>query len=89
MTPGKKPVSKKSTPSIPAEPRSRDYYLGLSEAELDAVWKQREKLKLSEGEQGVIRTILRDLKGFKPVEVHVSMCMRCNLPVANCACLNL
>lgn len=66
----------------------REYYLALPAAELDKVWKEREKRALSESDQAIVRSILRERKGFKPVEVHVSMCMRCNLPVENCACLN-
>lgn len=69
-------------------PKTRDEYAQMPDAELDSIWKQREKLKLTEGEQAVLRSLLRERKGFKPVEVNVSMCMRCNLPVDNCACLS-
>lgn len=68
--------------------KSRDYYLALPDAELDAIWKNREKNQLPAPDQAIVRAILRDRKGFKPVERHVSMCMRCNLPADNCACLN-
>lgn len=86
MPPGKKPATKK--PAMPMEPKGRDYYLALPDAELDTIWKNREKSGLSPSDEAVLRNILRDRKGFKPVDVHVSMCMRCNLPADNCACLN-
>jgi hypothetical protein len=65
------------------------HYDAMSEAELDDVWANREKLKLGEDEQNMLRYILRNRKGFKPSNPHVSMCKRCNLPVDNCACMNL
>jgi hypothetical protein len=69
-------------------PQSREYYAALSDEDLDSVWKQRVKLGITGGEELMLRSLLRERKGFKPVEVHVSMCMRCNLPADNCACLN-
>ncbi|MFP6581716.1 MAG: hypothetical protein VCD00_04095 [Candidatus Hydrogenedentota bacterium] len=69
--------------------KRRDYYSELSDEELDGIWAKRDKLKLGEDEQNMLRYILRNRKGFKPVNPHVSMCKRCNLPVDNCACMNL
>ena len=86
MAPGKKP--KAAPAKTPHVPQSREHYAALSDAELDAIWKTRAKLGISGGEELMLRSLLRERKGFKPVEVHVSMCMRCNLPADNCACLN-
>jgi hypothetical protein len=69
--------------------KKRDHYDTLSDAELDAVWANREKSKMGEEEQNMLRYIVRNRKGFKPANPHVSMCKRCNLPVDNCACMNL
>jgi len=69
--------------------KQRDHYKTLSDEELDEVWSKRDKLKLGEDEQNMLRYILRNRKGFKPADPHISMCKRCNLPVANCACMNL
>jgi hypothetical protein len=66
----------------------RDHYNTLSEVELDDIWSKRDKLELSEDEQSMLKYILRNRKGFKPANPHVSMCKRCNLPVDNCACMN-
>ncbi|MFP6596428.1 MAG: hypothetical protein VCB26_05100 [Candidatus Hydrogenedentota bacterium] len=68
--------------------KRRDHYQSLSEEELDEVWSKRDKLKLGEDEQNMLRQILRNRKGFKPANPNVPMCKRCNLPVDNCACLN-
>ncbi len=65
------------------------YYKSLTEAQLDEIWSNRVSLGLTDPEQRLLRGILRDKKGFKPVEVNVSICQRCNLPADNCACLNL
>jgi hypothetical protein len=67
----------------------RDHYNTLSDAELDDIWAKRDKLKLGEDEQNMLKYILRNRKGFKPVNPNVPMCKRCNLPVDNCACMNL
>lgn len=69
--------------------KRRDYYNGLSDDELDGIWAKRDSLKLGEDEQNMLRYILRNRKGFKPSNPHISMCKRCNLPVDNCACMNL
>lgn len=69
--------------------KRRDYYDGLSDEALDEAWAKRDSLKLSEDEQNMLRYIVRNRKGFKPANPHISMCKRCNLPVDNCACLNL
>ena len=68
--------------------RNRDYFESLSEAELDRIWKERESLGITGTEEQILRFVLRDRKGFKPVERFVSICQRCNLPADNCACLN-
>jgi len=67
----------------------RAYYDTLSESELDELWARRADLGLTDIEEKILRFVLRERKGFKPVEVHVSICQRCNLPADNCACLNL
>ncbi|PCJ62384.1 MAG: hypothetical protein COA73_06610 [Candidatus Hydrogenedentota bacterium] len=69
--------------------KRREHYNSLSEEELDAIWAKRAKLKLSEDEQNMLKYILRNLKGFKPSNPNIPMCKRCNLPVDNCACMNL
>ena len=69
--------------------KRRDYYDGLSDEALDEAWAKRDSPKLSEDEQNMLRYIVRNRKGFKPANPHVSMCKRCNLPVDNCSCLNL
>jgi len=71
-----------------ATPRDRAYFDALSEAELDELWKNRESLGITGTEEQILRFVLRDKKGFKPVERFVSICQRCNLPADNCACLN-
>ena len=69
-----------------ATPRDRSYYDALSDAELDEHWAQRAKLGITGGEEALLRTLVRERKGFKPVETFVSICQRCNLPADNCAC---
>ena len=71
-----------------AKPRDRAFFEALSEAELDDMWKNRNALGISGTEEQLLRFVLRDRKGFKPVERFVSICQRCNLPADNCACLN-
>ena len=68
--------------------RNRDYFESLNEAELDRIWKERESLGITGTEEQILRFVLRERKGFKPVERFVSICQRCNLPADNCACLN-
>ena len=63
-------------------------FLSLSEEELETLWAERNANGLSDTDQRFLRTLLRDRKGFKPVEVHVSICQRCNLPADVCACVN-
>ena len=62
------------------------HYKSLSEPELDALWKNRAAHGIAGPEEALLRTVLRDRKGFKPVETFVSICQRCNLPADNCAC---
>ena len=69
--------------------KKRDHYNTLSDEELDAVWATRAERNFSEDEENMLRYIVRGRKGFKPVQTHVPMCKRCNLPVNNCACMNL
>lgn len=69
--------------------KRRDHYNSLSEEKLDEVWSKRDELELGEDEQNMLRYILRNRKGFKPANPNVPMCKRCNLPVNNCACMNL
>ncbi|MBI1321359.1 MAG: hypothetical protein GC168_20740 [Candidatus Hydrogenedens sp.] len=76
----------KRTPNAPATPRDRAYYDALSDAELDRHWKDRAKLKITGTEEILLRHLVRERKGFKPVETFVSICQRCNLPADNCAC---
>lgn len=80
VTPGLDPALRKG---------DRAYYDTLTEAELDQIWANRVTLEFTEVEEKILRFVLRERKGFKPVEVHVSICQRCNLPADNCACLNL
>lgn len=82
---------KKTQPSkrsFPADPSARGlaFYQGLSEAELDDAWARRVELGIDDTEQRLLRHLLRERKGFKPVETFVSICQRCNLPANNCAC---
>jgi hypothetical protein len=73
----------------PEDPRrGRAYYDTLSEAELDKLWANRAELGIEGAEEQLLRFVLRERKGFKPVERFVSICQRCNLPADNCACLN-
>ncbi len=72
----------------PLRKGDRAYYDSLSDEQLDEHWAQRATLGLTEAEEGFLRNLVRNRKGFKPVEVHVSICQRCNLPANNCACLN-
>lgn len=67
---------------------TRKYFDTLSDTDLDALWKDRVEKELSESEVIVLRTAVRERKGFQPVEVFVSICQRCNLPADNCACQN-
>ena len=69
--------------------KRREYYNGLSDEKLDEVWGKRDALKLGADEQNMLRFIVRNRKGFKPANPHVSMCKRRNLPADNCACQNL
>jgi hypothetical protein len=66
----------------------RAYYDSLTDEQLDEHWAQRATLNLTDAEEGFLRHVVRERKGFKPVDVHVSICQRCNLPADNCACLN-
>ena len=79
----------KTNPSTTLKKGDPAYYKSLTEAQLDEIWTNRASLGLTDPEQRLLRVILRDKKGFKPVEVNVSICQRCNLPANNCACLNL
>ncbi len=82
--------SKKSDTTPPFEMRKGDraYYDTLTDAQLDELWASRATLDMNPGEENHLRHVVRERKGFKPVEVHVSICQRCNLPANNCACLN-
>jgi hypothetical protein len=66
--------------------RDKAYYDALPDADLDKLWKNRVKLKITGTEELLLRHLLRERKGFKPVETFVSICQRCNLPADNCAC---
>lgn len=80
-------MSKKA--ARPEEPkRGRAYYDSLSEADLDQLWAKRAEQGIEGAEEQLLRFVLRERKGFKPVERFVSICQRCNLPADNCACLN-
>ena len=79
---------KKSKAATKLKKGNPAYYKSLTEAQLDEIWTNRGSLGLSDPEERLLRGILRDKKGFKPVEVNVSVCQRCNLPANNCACLN-
>jgi hypothetical protein len=76
---------KTSTPKVPAL-RDRAYYDTLGDAELDEIWAQRATLGIAGSEELLLRHVLRERKGFTPVERFVSICQRCNLPADNCAC---
>lgn len=77
----------KKKPTAPAPPlQGHALYVSLSEAELDALWANRATLGITGAEEVLLRQILRDRKGFKPVDPFVSICQRCNLPADNCAC---
>jgi hypothetical protein len=65
------------------------HYKSLPDDELNEIWKNREAFDMGEDEQNMLKYILRNRLGFKPSNPHVSMCKRCNLPVDNCACMNL
>lgn len=77
------PKKTQSTPTY-----NRAYFDSLSDDQLDALWAAREEKNLTTNEITSLRTAVRERKGFKPVDVFVPMCQRCNLPVDNCACLN-
>lgn len=79
-------MPKKPAPSASTPKRDRDYFEQLSEAELDQIWAERAKRGITPGEEVVLRHVLRDRKGFKPVTTFTSICQRCNLPADNCAC---
>lgn len=80
-------MTKKATQPEEAE-RGRAYYDSLSEADLDQLWANRADLSIEGAEEQILRFVLRERKGFKPVERFVSICQRCNLPADNCACMN-
>lgn len=69
--------------------QKRDYYNGLSDTKLDEAWATRAEGGIGEDEENMLRYIVRGRKGFKAVQSNVLMCKRCNLPVNNCACMNL
>ena len=79
-------MPKKTTPDSKPVTRDKAYYDALPDAELDKHWKNRAKLKISGTEELLLRHLVRERKGFKPVETFVSICQRCNLPADNCAC---
>jgi len=79
------PMPKKESAAAPPT-RDKAYYDALSDTELDKLWKNRVKLKITGTEELLLRHLLRERKGFKPVETFVSICQRCNLPADNCAC---
>jgi hypothetical protein len=87
-----KKQTKPKTSPVPADAvpvkRDRAYFDALPEAELDALWADRAQHGITGNEEIVLRAVLRDKKGFKPVLVQVAICQRCNLPADNCACLN-
>lgn len=80
-------MSKKAADSGEAK-KGRAYYDSLSEVELDQLWARRAEHGIEGAEEQLLRHVLRERKGFKPVERFVSICQRCNLPADNCACLN-
>jgi hypothetical protein len=80
-------MSKKTTESDTPR-RDRDFFESLSESELDQLWANRAEQGIEGAEEQLLRFVLRERKGFKPVERFVSICQRCNLPADNCACLN-
>lgn len=65
------------------------HYKSLPDDELNAIWKNREASGMGEDEQNMLKYILRNRLGFKPTNPNIPMCKRCNLPVDNCACMNL
>ncbi|MBI2423623.1 MAG: hypothetical protein HYV27_12400 [Candidatus Hydrogenedentes bacterium] len=79
-------MKKETTSGGEAVKRDRAYFDGLPEAALDRLWAEREALGIVGNEALVLRHVLRERKGFKPVETFVSICQRCNLPADNCAC---
>lgn len=77
----------KKTPK-PTVPTTLEEFRALTEAQLNDLWKNRAAAGLDEAQERLLRHLLRERMGFKPVDVHVSICQRCNLPADNCACLN-
>lgn len=65
------------------------YFKSLTDKELDNIWAAREVSDMEEDEIFVLRTVVRDRKGIKPVSdvrANMNFCPRCSFPVDNCTC---
>lgn len=76
----------KKTPPKLTVPTTLEEFRALSDAQLNELWKNRATVGLEEPQERLLRHLVRERMGFKPVDVHVSICQRCNLPADNCAC---
>jgi len=64
----------------------RDFYFGLSEDDLHAIWNGGEN-DLSKQDRELVRLALRNRLGIAAaVEPGVAVCPTCFLPVPNCVC---
>ena len=61
----------------------------LTDKELDDIWATRQDSDMEDDEIFVLRSVVRDRKGIKPipdVRANMNFCPRCSLPVDNCTC---
>lgn len=64
-----------------------DYYRSLPEAELDKLWSEREDVDMEDDEISLLRQIVREVKGIKPVYgISIQVCRQCGMVGDNCTC---
>lgn len=63
------------------------YYHSLSEIELENQWNKRDEMDLEPDETALLREIVREVKGIKPVYGNsVQVCRQCGMVGENCTC---
>lgn len=67
----------------------KKYFESLTDKELDDLWANRENFDMEKDEIFVLRSVVRERKGIKPisdVRANMTFCPTCLFPVDNCTC---
>ena len=67
----------------------KKYFESLPDKKLDVLWATREESDMEKDEVLLLRSVVRETKGIKPisdVRANMNFCPRCSLPVDNCTC---